>query len=113
MEDQFWEKVVRPPQDQGVSPARTFPERTLESGQFVKGAYDPRYYEETLKGMEGQIDEFVVYPPPLFIMSPRTKIYLVEDIRHFKGYLNKFTPSQNSEGEPEMEVTITITEDVK
>lgn len=37
--------------------------------------------------------DITIYPPPMFLMSPRTKVYLAKDVKKFKGHLSNFQPS--------------------
>lgn len=56
-----------------------------------------------------ELQEITVYPPPLFTMSPRIKVYLAGDIRKFKGYLSGFKPGESVEmGTLEASCDITI-----
>lgn len=48
------------------------------------------------------------FGPPLFIMSPRTKIYKAADIKKFKGYLSSFKP-EGFIGENEFSYSTTLT----
>jgi len=54
-----------------------------------------------------------IYPPPTYIMSPRTRLYRASDIIRMRGHLwSCMFPSSFENGErPEATITITPTED--
>lgn len=71
----------------------------------LTAAYEPE--KHAFSEMMGELQDITIYPPPLYIMSPRMKIYDAKSIRHFKGYINKCMPSEAIECEtPEMTITI-------
>lgn len=73
--------------------------------------YDPPIVQ-TLYEQMGVTQEIVVYPPPLWIMSPGMKVYRAKDIVRFKGYLDRFEPvniPNENEYEPEVHLTIRVT----
>jgi hypothetical protein len=81
--------------------------KTLTSVTTVR-AYEPVDIESLDVGMQ----DITVYPPPLFIMSPRIKLYKAADIVRFKGYLSKFEPEGlDVDGMPVSVMTITSVPD--
>lgn len=77
-------------------------------------AYDPKDVKEMLDF--DTIITITIMPPPLFIMSPRIKLYAAKDIKvhTFKGHIGNFQPEVfDEEGEPVASLTITPTEEIK
>lgn len=66
--------------------------------------YEPSHIQTCIESQE-----IVIYPPPLFVFSPNQPVYVAKDIRRFKGYLSKFEPVNQGEGEePQMSITIEV-----
>jgi len=101
-----WEKEVVP----GTVPTVQYQVKRLRPLAEVqaRAAYDPRDYSRLLERLPGDTT-IVVYPPPLFIMSPRTRVYLAKDIQTYKGYLHSFKPSDQGVGEPALSCLISVT----
>lgn len=109
----IWEKPVQPP-------PLVFDEikHTMRSEQFdsvkplTHGLINVAYGPPELVPLPECEQEITVYlGPPIFIMSPRIKIYRKEQIVRMKGFLSSFVPDGASEqGEPEATLTIEITE---
>ncbi len=100
-----WEKEVKP--DGGVSEVYSYGKFSELFETSFGAPYDPL---TVAKMLSGEAQEIVVRPAvPLFLFSPRTRVYLAEDVVKFRGYLSEFKPDLVGEdGEPEAEVTITV-----
>lgn len=48
--------------------------------------------------LEDETPIIVVYPRPLYLMSPGIEIYRAEDIKRYRGYLKTFIPEGMTEG---------------
>lgn len=68
--------------------------------------YEP---DTSLRDLLEVEQEITIYPPPLFIMSPRTKLYDAKSIIRFKGYLSKLEFQDTVEFGPEMTITVKAT----
>lgn len=72
----------------------------------ITGVYDP---EDVVKEFSGlPLQDFEIMPAvPLYLMSPRIRVYRAQDIIRFKGYLSKFevVEARQQDG-PEVVITI-------
>lgn len=66
-------------------------------------------YDPVVKMLTGEVQKISVRPEvPLFLFSPRTRVYRAEDCADFRGQLSKFEPCERvTEDGPEAEVTVT------
>lgn len=63
--------------------------------------------ENVFLNLTQELQDITVYfDPPAFIMSPRIRLYRVDQIVKYSGYLNVTLPEQTEATEPEAIVTI-------
>jgi hypothetical protein len=80
--------------------------KTLPSMTFDR-AYNPYDLPEAFD-LRDRLQDITIYPPPLFIMSPRMKIYDAKSIVKAKGYLDLFVPNNPFETTESPEATMQI-----
>lgn len=106
-----WEKEITPNSFEVKIDPKPLKKLHRMSDLSITAAYEPFESTHSIANvLSKSLTTIEFYPPPLFLMSPRTKIYAAKDIRRMKGYLSSFEPVEVEGEEPQMSIGITITE---
>lgn len=84
--------------------------KTLEEYHIVISYAFEDVALKRLEEMAKELQDITIYPPPLYLMSPRIRLYQAQDIIRLKGYMKVMMPDRIKEmDEPTMTITITPT----
>lgn len=76
----------------------------------AKGEYDQKAFQEVVKDMPLSCLIETNYVTRSWVLSPRGRASVIECKVLFDGYLSKYQPTVSEEGLPEMDITITSTD---